>query len=267
MLDNHHYPSYEKGSNRGKILITGAAVRIGAELATACAEDGWELVLHYHNNAKKAEILANKLQEQGTQVSLIQANLASEQDVTALIEQASEKTSLTALINNASLFNYDDSGSVGFDAINQHMMVNLAAPALLIRLFAEQCPAQITGAVINMLDAKLFGLNPDYFSYTLSKSALLCLNNIAAQAYAPKIRVNGIAPGITLPSGGQSEAEFKKSHQRNLLGRGADISEIVATMRLLLSSRSMTGEVVVLDGGCHLQPPARDVAFFEDSTK
>lgn len=267
MLDNYTPGERRPQHNTGKILITGAAVRIGAALATACAYDGWELVLHYHRNAEKAENLARKLRQDGARLTLLQADLSSESDVKNLIAAASKDKPLTALINNASLFSYDDSASVSFDAINQHMMVNLAAPALLIRLFAEQCPPTEIGAVVNMLDAKLFGLNPDYYSYTLSKSALLCLNKISAQAYAPHIRVNGIAPGITLPSGGQTEAEFKKSHQRNLLGRGADISEIVAAMRLLLASRSITGEVVVLDGGCHLQPPARDVAFYEDSAK
>ncbi|MDP7375367.1 MAG: SDR family oxidoreductase, partial [Alphaproteobacteria bacterium] len=101
----------------------------------------------------------------------------------------------------------------------------------------------------------------DYFSYTLSKSACHTLTQIAAQAYAPRLRVNGIAPGIVLPSGGQTEEEFQLSHKRNLLGQGALMKEIVAAMHLLLDTRSITGEVIILDGGAHLQPPARDVAF------
>ena len=247
-----------------KMLITGAAVRIGAAVAQAFAQQGWELVLHYHRNDEKAEELADRLRADGAVITLIQADLSVESEVEQLISLSTADQPLTALINNASLFSYDDCASVGFEAIQRHMAVNLAAPALLTRLFAEQAEGE-KGCVINMLDAKLFGLNPDYFSYTLSKAALQCFNQIAAQAYAPQIRVNAVAPGITLPSGGQSEEEFRRSHQLNLLGKGADISEIVAAMQLILSSQSMTGEVIVLDGGCHLQPFARDVAFIEDS--
>ena len=129
---------------------------------------------------------------------------------------------------------------------------------------AERLPQGVSGCVINMLDAKLFGMNPDYYSYTLSKSALHTLTIMAAQAYAPRLRVNAIAPGILLPSGGQSEAEFQASHKRNLLGQGAEIPEVVAAMRLLLSAKSITVEVIVLDGGAHLHPRARDVAFLKD---
>ena len=247
-----------------KILITGAAKRVGAELARACAADAHTVVLHYNQNKAAAEALAGELRKTGALIELVHADLSDSASVSTMMAAASKTGPVTALINNASLFDYDDSKTVSAEKITQHMAVNLIAPTLLIKDMAERVPQGVTGCVINMLDAKLFGMNPDYYSYTLSKSALHTLTIMAAQAYAPRLRVNAIAPGILLPSGGQSEAEFQASHKRNLLGQGAEIPEVVATMRLLLSAKSITGEVIVLDGGAHLHPAARDVAFLKD---
>lgn len=247
--------------NPGKILVTGGAKRIGAALSSALVEAGWHVVLHYHQAEQDARILADRLLAEGGSVETVQADLALPEQISVLMDKATKTGPLDAVINNASLFSYDDSDSVSATEINRHMMVNLTAPALLTRALYEQMPEDRQGVVVNMLDAKLFGINPDYFSYTLSKAACHTLTQIAAQAYAPRLRVNGIAPGIVLPSGGQTEAEFRRSHKRNLLGQGAQIKEIVAAMHLLLDTASITGEVIILDGGAHLQPPARDVAF------
>ena len=252
---------------QGKILVTGAARRIGAALVAALASDGWEVVLHYNSRQQEAEALCATLTDKGCKVTAISADLSLADAPDALMAAASHSGPVTAVINNASLFSYDCADSVSPELIARHMAVNLSAPALLTKALYQQLPETMpegmTGCVINMLDAKLFGINPDYFSYTLSKAAAHSLTQISAQAYAPRLRVNAIAPGIVLPSGGQSQAEFEKSHKRNLLGQGATIPEIVAAMRLLLSASSMTGEVVILDGGAHLRPPARDVAFLE----
>ena len=247
-----------------KLLITGAAKRVGAELARACAADAHTVVLHYNQNKAAAEALAGELRETGALMELVQADLGDSASVSTMMAAASKTGPVTALINNASLFDYDDSKTASAEKITQHMAVNLIAPTLLIKDMAERLPQGVSGCVINMLDAKLFGMNPDYYSYTLSKSALHTLTIMAAQAYAPRLRVNAIAPGILLPSGGQSEAEFQASHKRNLLGQGAEIPEVVAAMRLLLSAKSITGEVIVLDGGAHLHAAASDVAFLKD---
>ncbi len=244
-----------------KILVTGGARRVGAALVSALAQTGWRVVLHYNHHADEAYSLRDDLTQKGAVVELVQADLSQQEEVMALIDKATQSGPLTGLINNASRFDYDCAHSFSFETIAAHMAVNLSAPAMLIKALYDQLPADKRGCVINILDAKLFGLNPDYYSYTLSKAAFQTLTHIAAQSYAPKLRVNGIAPGIVLPSGGQSQAEFEASHKRNLLGQGAILSEIVATMHLLLSASSMTGEVVILDGGAHLCPPARDVAF------
>ena len=247
-----------------KTLITGAAKRVGAELARACAADAHTVVLHYNQNKAAAEALGDELRTKGALIELVHADLCDSASVSDMMTAASKTGPITGLINNASLFDYDDSETVSAEKIAQHMAVNLIAPTLLIKDMAAQLQQGAKGCVINMLDAKLFGMNPDYYSYTLSKSALHTLTTMAAQAYAPNLRVNAIAPGILLPSGGQNKAEFRAAHKRNLLGQGAEISEIVATMRLLLSAKSMTGEVIVLDGGAHLRPAARDVAFLKD---
>ena len=244
-----------------RVLVTGAGKRIGAGLSTALADAGWHVVLHYNQAVAEARALCDTLAAAGRSVELVQADLANPNVIDQLMAQATSSGPLDAVINNASLFAYDDSDTVSAAEINRHMAVNVTAPALLIRAFHNQMLEGRQGAVINMLDAKLFGINPDYFSYTLSKSACHTLTQIAAQAYAPRLRVNGIAPGIVLPSGGQSEEEFQLSHKRNLLGQGALMEEIIAAMHLLLDTSSITGEVIILDGGAHLQPPVRDVAF------
>ena len=251
-----------------KILITGAAKRLGSYLATACIEDGWHVVLHCHQSQDAARALIASWQEKwghdGVKAEIVTANLADRDECASLIDKASKTGPLQALINSASQFHYDDAFSFTSDQAHEHLAVNLIAPAILMRDFVGQLPKGEKGAIINMLDSKLFGLNPDYYSYTLSKAGMQSLGMMAAQAYAPSCRVNAIAPGITLPSGGQNEDEFKAAHKRNLLKQGASVEEIVAAMRLLLTAPSMTGHTIVLDGGAHLNPPMRDVAFLED---
>ena len=257
MTEQHH--------NNKRVLITGAARRVGAAMAEALAADGWDLVLHYNHHHDEAAGLATRLEHNfGCKAELVQADVSDVLACTQMIEDILAKGTLSGLINNASRFCYDSATDFKPDAIAQHMAVNLTAPAVLIQAYAKALKNGQKGHVINMLDAKLFGLNPDYFTYTLSKAALHNLTLISAQAFAPALQVNGIAPGILLPSGPQDEAAFQCAHVKNPLKQGADIQEIVAAVRFLLSSRSITGEVIVIDGGLHLNPPSRDVAFLDD---
>ena len=248
-----------------KILITGAAKRIGAALATHLASDGWHVIIHCNENRQLADKLCKTLAKNGQKAEVLQADLSNPDACKRLIEDAFRGCALSALINNASLFVYDEINDFSLQTLQKHMAVNVVAPAILTSEFSKNLKNQNNGCVINVLDSKLFGLNPDYFTYTLSKAALQNFSILAAQAYAPKLRVNAIAPGITLPSGGQTEDEFRRSHQRNLLGKGADTNDIVAAARLMLSTPSMTGETIILDGGAHLQPLPRDVAFMKDN--
>jgi NAD(P)-dependent dehydrogenase (short-subunit alcohol dehydrogenase family) len=245
----------------GRILITGAARRLGAELALAAAEDGMQVILHCNQSRDAAEGLAEKITAAGGQAEILSADLADAAACEQLMEAAFAGGPLTGLINNASLFRYDRADDFTAAGLAAHIAVNLTAPAILTAQMARRLPETARACVINMLDAKLFGMNPDYFTYTLSKAALQAMGQMTAQNFAPKLRVNAIAPGITLPSGGQTQEEFEEAHKHNLLGEGAKTAEIVAAMRLILTSPSMTGHVIVLDGGAHLSPPARDVAF------
>ena len=248
-----------------RILVTGAAKRLGAAMCKALAEEGWTPVIHCNRNEAAARALADEIaQKTGIMPEVVTADLANPAACQKMMADLLDKGPLAALINNASRFSNDNAADFKAEAIDQHMAVNLTAPALLIQAYVAGMAADASGQVINMLDAKLFGLNPDYFTYTLSKAALHNLTLIAAQAFAPKLRVNGIAPGITLPSGPQDQAAFEKAHRMNPLQKGADIAEIVAAMRFLLASSSITGEVIMLDGGLHLNPPPRDVAFLEE---
>ena len=248
-----------------KILITGAAKRIGAALATHLATDGWHVIIHCNENRLLADKLCKRLSDSGRKAEVLQADLSNPDACRKLIRDACEGLELSALINNASMFVYDEINDFSLQTLQTHMAVNVAAPAILTSEFSKNLKSRNNGCVINVLDSKLFGLNPDYFSYTLSKAALQNFSILAAQAYAPKLRVNAIAPGITLPSGDQTEEEFELSHQRNLLKKGADTKDIVAAARLMLSTPSMTGETIILDGGAHLQPLPRDVAFMKDN--
>ena len=250
-----------KDMQPGRILITGAARRLGAELALAAAADGMQVILHCNRSREAAEGLAQKITTAGGQAEILTADLADAAACEQLMEAAFAGGPLTGLINNASLFQYDRAEDFSAAGLAAHMAVNLTAPAILTTQMARRLPDSARGCIINMLDAKLFGMNPDYFTYTLSKAALQVMGQMTAQNFAPKLRVNAIAPGITLPSGGQTQAEFEQAHKHNLLGAGAETAEIVAAMRLILNSPSMTGHVIVLDGGAHLSPPARDVAF------
>lgn len=264
MLSDHVAETSTKDIAKGWVLITGAARRIGRGLALALASDGWNIHLHYHHSKDEAETTGHEIMALGRLVRLHQANLADEAACQQLMASCAEQGSLAALINSASGFDYDTSQTFSAKGMEQHMAINMMAPAILIRDFATAAESKaIKGAVINITDAKLVGLNPDYFTYTLSKMALDGLTRLAAQAYAPWLRVNAIAPGITLRSGDQTEEEYRQAHRLNPLSCGAEVEDIVRAAKMLLDTPSMTGHTIVIDGGLNLRPPNRDVAFLD----
>jgi NAD(P)-dependent dehydrogenase (short-subunit alcohol dehydrogenase family) len=249
-------------NNDRAILITGAGKRVGAGLARALGEDGWFVHVHHNASADEAAEVVSEIERRGGRARAVQADLAEPSAPEGLIADcAGNGPALVALINNASLFAADSLSGIAPEQWDRHMAVNLRAPAFLARAFARQLPEGETGCIINMLDNKVFGLNPDYFSYTASKFGLLGVTRTLAMALAPKVRVCGIAPGITLISGDQTQAEFERAHANNLLRRGCTIDDIVNAARMILSTPSMTGRSIVLDGGQSLSRAPRDVAF------
>ncbi|HZD24713.1 MAG TPA: SDR family oxidoreductase [Alphaproteobacteria bacterium] len=244
------------------VLVTGAARRIGADLARGLAADGWFVHVHYDSSAREAEAVASELRDAGGAARAVQADLADPDDLATLLPRcAADAPPLRALVNNASLFRRDHVHDMTTALWDRHMAVNMRAPAFLARNLAAAVPDGETGCVINILDNKVFALNPDYFSYTASKYGLHGLTQTLAMALAPKLRVCGIAPGITLVSDRQSPEEFEKAHRNNPLGRGCSVEEIVAAARLILASPAMTGRTIVIDGGQSLMRAPRDVAF------
>jgi NAD(P)-dependent dehydrogenase (short-subunit alcohol dehydrogenase family) len=243
-------------------LVTGAARRIGAAIARDLAASGWRVVVHYHRSEAAAEALAGEIVAAGGSCELVRADLASRAEIEAVFPRALAKVDrIDCLINNAATFQYDAIATLGWPSWDAHMTANLAAPAFLCRDFARQVPDAGEGVIINLLDQKVANLNPDFLSYTLSKVGLRGLTETLALALAPRIRVCGIAPGVTLISGRQTPQSFEKAFKATPLGRSSTVEDIVSAVRFILSTRSLTGQVLTLDGGESLAGRPRDVAF------
>lgn len=250
--------------SNGKVaLVTGAAKRIGAVLAESLAADGWKVGLHCHQSRPAAEALAATITAKGQECFVISADLGRESDVASLIPTIlGEHGRIDLLVNNASRFVYDSIDSVSWASVTEHFLPNLAAPLLLARDFARLGSGS-DRSIVNLLDQKIDNLNPDFLSYTISKCALASVTKILAMALADQIRVNGIAPGITLRSGEQTDDSFAKAWRATPLGRSATPQEIALCLKFILASPSLTGQVIFLDGGESLTKRARDVAFDE----
>ena len=239
----------------GAVLITGAGARIGRVLAKGLADDGWAVAIHFNRSQSSAEDLACELNANGQKAIAVGANLAVPAELNSLVKRAAHALDqpLTALINNASTFDPDTAGTASRALFDHHMNVNLFAPISLTRDFAGQLKGNETGIVINMIDQRVLRPDPDFFTYALSKSSLFWATKTMAQTYAPNIRVNAIGPGPTLQSEHQSENEFSDEADATLLGRGSPPQQILGGVRYLLSAKSVTGQMIAIDGGQHLQ--------------
>jgi NAD(P)-dependent dehydrogenase (short-subunit alcohol dehydrogenase family) len=240
----------------GVALITGAGRRLGRRIAEALAEDGHDLALHYRTARVETEGLAESLgAARGLRCVAIPADLTDVADVESLMSRAHDALgSIDLLINNASLFEDDAVADLDPTSWQRHLDVNLRAPVLLSRDFARLLPSDATGHIVNLLDRKIANLQPDYFSYTVSKAALHTATQLLAMALAPRVRVNAIAPGLILPSGGQSEAEFAAEQRTAPLGLNGDPAMVVDALRYLNRAPAVTGQVLFVDGGEHLGP-------------
>ena len=242
-------------------LVTGGAKRIGEAIVRALASDGYAVGIHYHASAGPAETLAAELTRAGHRVATLQADLADPSAPAQLLAACAEQLGpVRVLVNNAAAFRYDTPQTLTADDLAHHIAPNLAAPLLLARDFAESLGAQ-TGAIVNLLDHKVTALNPDFFTYTLTKVAMAGATKMLAQALYPRVRVNGIAPGITLISGKQSPEGFAHAWSAPPLGRSATPAELGRAVCFILATQSLNGQILVLDGGESLLARPRDVAF------
>ncbi|MDB5692033.1 MAG: family NAD(P)-dependent oxidoreductase [Alphaproteobacteria bacterium] len=239
-------------------IVTGGARRIGRALCRALAEDGWHLLIHCGRSADDAEELAAELGN----AACIAADLADPGAADMIVAALDGLPPPKLLVNNASLFAYDSADDFDVEGWDAHLDVNLRAPALLSRAFARRAGGG--GLIVNLLDAKLASPNPDFFSYTVSKMGLAGLTELLARAWAARgIRVCGIAPSVTLVSGPQSRDNFDSVHKLNPLGRGVDVSEVVAALRFIVATPTLTGQTIILDGGQRFLGLPRDVQFLE----
>jgi NAD(P)-dependent dehydrogenase (short-subunit alcohol dehydrogenase family) len=241
-------------------IVTGGAKRIGAEIVRALAADGWHVLIHCNRSKAEAEALARELGH----ASVVAAELADPAAADTIMSALDGLPPPRLLVNNASRFTYDSVADFTIEGWDVHLDVNLRAPALLSRAFAAAV-GEGPGLIVNLLDAKMAAPNPDFFTYTVSKLGLAGLTELCARAFAPAVRVCGIAPSVTLVSGPQSRANFEAVHNVNALERGVDVTEIVAALRFIVSTPSLTGHTILLDGGQRFLSLPRDVQFLEGS--
>ncbi len=248
-------------TGRGVILVTGAARRVGAGLVRSLAADGWSVALHHRGHADEAEALAADLREVGADVRTFAADFSVDAERDALIPAVVEAFGrIDALVNNASLFSYDTLETLEPENWRAHLEANYTAPVFLARDLARAGGE----VVVNILDQKVIAPNPDYFSYTAGKVGLAGLTQTLALALAPRVRVMGIAPGLLLPSGSQTQAQFEAAWVDTPLGHGATVDDIARTLRYVLDTPALTGQILAVDGGEFLNRRPRDVAFDSD---
>ena len=243
-------------------LVTGGAQRIGREIALELAQHGWCVAVHYKSSGAAAAQTVAALRAVGARAEAFAADLADEAQCNALLPAVQRAFGrVDAVVNNASLFENDAVASFSFETMEQHWRANTAAPIVLARALHAGLADGGRGVVVNLLDQKLWNLNPDYLSYTLSKAALQCATTLLAQALAPRVRVCGVAPGVTMVSGDMSAAEFSASHRMTPLEQSSTPQDIAQAVRFLLDAPAVTGTTLLVDGGQHLQAQSRDVMF------
>jgi NAD(P)-dependent dehydrogenase (short-subunit alcohol dehydrogenase family) len=251
-----------------RVLVTGGAHRLGRLICQQFAHDGWQVWCHAQNSMAAAEALCQQIALQGGQAQAVQADLALDDDRQRMMAQiAAQGGPLDCLVNNASSFEPDGARDFDEHAMRMQLEVNLIAPLALSRLMAQSLPANADSgsrSIIHVLDQKVLNLNPDYFSYTVSKLALERSVALQAQALAPQIRVCGVAPGLMFLSGPQTQANFDRSSQMNLLKHAIDPAQVAATCLFLANNPALTGVTLAVDNGQHLVPLSRDVMFVVD---
>ena len=245
--------SRQSSGDKRVALVTGAARRIGRAIALALAADGWHVGVHYGTSREAAETLAEEIRALGVEAITLAADLSQSTEARRLVPRCIDGLGApSCLINNASLFLDDSLAALDDESWQAHMDVNMRAPVLLAQSLAANLPAGAQGHVINIVDQRVLRPTPGFFSYSASKAGLWWVTRTMAQALAPAIRVNAIAPGPVLRSIHQSREEFEAEQTATLLGHGASPEDVAAAVRFLLASASVTGQMICVDGGQHL---------------
>jgi NAD(P)-dependent dehydrogenase (short-subunit alcohol dehydrogenase family) len=242
-----------------KIIITGAATRMGAAIAKKLSGPKVEIVIHYNKSKSNAEQLKKELIKNKTKVYLIKGDLSKENDLKKIIKFSKSKLKyFDCLINNASLFENDNLKNFTSKSWSQHLNVNLKAPAYLTKEFAKNIRGK-NNNIINIIDQRVFKLTPFFFSYTLSKTGLYTLTKTSAMSLSPNIRVNGIAPGPTIKNKRQTDKHFKKQYLATLLRKQVDVEEVCNAVDFFIKNSSITGQVLAIDSGQNLNWKTPDV--------
>ena len=240
--------------NQPGVLVTGGAQRLGRAIALALAGTGHPVAIHCHRSRDHADHLVAEIQANGGQAAVVTADLGLEGETLALVPAAIAAIGpLGVLVNNASTFERDEWDTADRTSWDTHIEPNLRAPFVLTQAFAKALPDGAEGNVINMLDQRVWSLTPHFVSYTVSKAGLWALTQSLALALAPRIRVNAIGPGPALPSPRQTAEQFARQCASTPLGRGTSPDEVGRAVLAILALRSMTGQMIALDGGQHLQ--------------
>ena len=241
-------------------LITGGARRVGAALARALARAGYFVVIHYQHSVAEAEALAREIGERGGVCGLLRADLRDRAAIAGLLPRCiAAFGAVDVLVNNASSYRYDGIAALETEVWDENLRTNLEAPLFLASAFYQALDGR-RGAIVNMLDFKVTSLNPDYFSYTVAKVGMAGATRMMAMAFGGRVRVNGIAPGLTMRSGRQSEEQFHRAWRMTPLGHGPTPEELGAALLFLLRTPSVNGQVISLDGGVALRPRRRDIS-------
>jgi NAD(P)-dependent dehydrogenase (short-subunit alcohol dehydrogenase family) len=244
---------------RGGALVTGGARRIGRALALTLADAGYAVAIHHRDDCDDAVDLAAQIVAAGGRAALVQADLAQESQTVGLIAAAAAAVGpLTLLVNNASLFRDDRAGGLSRESWDAHMEANLRAPIVLSEAFAAQAP-EGDALILNLLDQRVWKPNPQFFTYTLSKAALWAATRMLAQALAPRIRVNAIGPGPTLPNSIHGTDGLAAEAAATPMGRPVGVDDICAAARYLIDAHAVTGQMIAVDGGQHLAWKTPDI--------
>ncbi len=254
-VDDIHFPDAFDlpDPKRNAVLVTGAAQRLGRAIALDLAAAGWPVVIHYNGSEDAALQVRNAIELDGGRAAIVQADLSTEEDANSLVERAENLLGpVGVLINNASVFKWDDTLSATAESFALHMGIHLQAPLILCQQFARRLPANAGGSIVNVIDSRVLNPTARHLTYTLSKTGLWTLTQALAEEFAPRIRVNAIGPGPILPENGQTVDEFRARCAQLPMQRPASLSEVCDTVRFLMAQRAITGQMIALDGGDHL---------------